>query len=88
MITQNELSVIIYRLECCSAEKANELVTCLTNGDKKYKIKLNNLMYLIEGIKLLLKYNTSDINKNCLSEDDFNKILDNTTNICKLCNCN
>lgn len=84
-MTQQELKNIIVRLRCCSSNIANCLSKELINGSGLDTIVFNNLLLLNNYISLLLKYNLSDTN--CISEQEFIKILNNATGLCEICDC-
>jgi len=86
MITQDELKVIIQRLKCCLGTKSSEYYNLVKIGENN-NIKYYNLILLSDYIKHLLKYNLTLNATNCLSQDEFENILENATNICDLCDC-
>ena len=86
-MTQEKLKKTILKLQVCSSYMANNLATCMINGTNNINT-LNLLMILNDSIKLLLKYDLSENAKNCLTDIEFKKILNNSTTTCKICDCN
>jgi hypothetical protein len=84
-MTQAALKTFIYRLRCCSGDLAVEIANQLKWGDKV--CKFNNLMLLNDSIDYLLKYDVSEEAINCITESQFEDMIDRTKNICKLCDC-
>ncbi len=82
-MTQEELIELILDLRCCSARLAYNIAENMINGDKSCKV--TNLMLLNDNIDSLLRYEIDG--SNCTTEDEFEVILDNAKQICKICNC-
>lgn len=92
-MTKLELQTYILKLKCCSAKLADKYVNDLIIGNITIDCyNFQKLIILNNSIKELLKYRIKSIDKpnepeNCLSEDDFNILINNTTDICSVCNC-
>ena len=87
-MTQDELKTYILKLKCCSAKLADKYINDLIIGNITIDCyKFEKIIIFNNSIKELLKYNIVDKTKNCLSEDDFNILINNTTDICSVCNC-
>jgi hypothetical protein len=87
-MTQDELKIYILKLKCCSAKLADKYVNDLIIGNITIDCyNFQKLIILNNSIKELLKYNIVDTTNNCLSEDNFDTLINNTTDICSVCNC-
>lgn len=82
-MTQPELVTLVLELKCCSSTLAFNVAFNMINGDKNCKI--NNLILLNDYIDVLLKYDIEGTN--CITSEEFDTIVDNATQICKLCDC-
>lgn len=83
-MTLEEQYLLLVRLKCCSALLADKLSTKLQYGACNDDLKL---MMLNDFIELIVDYNVEDIDRNCLTEDQFEDIVARSTTICKLCDC-
>jgi len=86
-MTQQELKNIIFKLRICSSNMSVDLINKLINGGS-CSITINTIMLLNDYINQLLKYNTEQEAINCLNTNTFNKIYNNATSLCKICDCN
>lgn len=81
-MTQPELINQIISFKCCSAKLADILINKLMLGNK---CSLDSLTLLNDYIKLLSKYDLTSTN--CITEEDFNNMIQNARNICGICDC-
>jgi len=84
-MTQEELSIKLVNLACCSANLADAISTKLKKGgcDDTYK-----LIILNGYISILDRYSLTDEDKNCVTEDEFEEVMKRAINICDYCGCN
>lgn len=82
-MTQTELRTFVFRLRCCSSEKASELALKLAKGNKCNTKELTILNGLIST---LLPYEV-DGDYNCIDTDEYESIVDHARQICKICDC-
>lgn len=82
-MTQDELKTFVLRLRCCSSEKASELASKLAKGNKCDTKELTILNGLITT---LLPY-VVDGENNCIDEDEYDLIVSNARQICRICDC-
>ena len=83
-MTQAGLDFLLTKLKCCSATLAIEIADSLVIGgcdNSRKLILLNNL------IKEIAKYDLDNLEINCLSEDQFDNVVQNAKNICGKCDC-
>ncbi len=82
-MTQAELMEVILKMRCLSSAMAYKVAFNLANGDKNCNI--NNLILLNDYIDVLLKYNFES--ENCVTEDEFEGMLESAKYLSKLCTC-
>lgn len=82
-MTQQELITLVLDLKCCSARLSSIAAINIINGKKT--CDLTKLMLLNDYIDLLLKYDIDGVN--CLIEEEFEQIVDNSKQICVFCDC-
>ncbi len=85
-MTQDELKNKIFKLIVCSSNLGYLISNQLLIGSD-CKEAMNRLFLLNDYINLLLKYNLNIESKNCLTEKEFQDIYDNSTGLCKICEC-
>ncbi len=83
-MTQEQLSITLANLVCCSATMADQISTKLQLGecDDTYKLVILNGL-----IEMLDKYSLDDEAYNCIDEDQFEDALAKAINICEYCGC-
>lgn len=85
---QSELKIYILKLKCCSAKLAGKYANDLIIGNTTINCyNFQKLILLNNSIKELLKYDINNKLENCFNEDKFNILINNTTDICSVCNC-
>lgn len=83
-ITQEGLENLIIKLKCCSATLADTIATTLSIGGCDNSIQL---ILLNDMIRQLLVYTLDDETKNCLTEEQIDNIIEQSKEICDLCDC-
>jgi hypothetical protein len=83
-MTNEKLNNIIIKLRCCASVLADEIATNLAKGGCDLTVRL---IILEDSIALLKKYNLDNEDLNCLTYDEFEAVLQNAVDLCKLCNC-
>lgn len=84
-MTQQELSLKLINIACCLANLADKVSTKLQKGgyDDSYK-----LIILNGYVNILNTYSLTDENANCITEEQFEDVLEKAINICDYCDCN
>mgnify|MGYP003533722574 FL=1 len=83
-MTQAGLDFLLTKLKCCSATLAIEIADSLVIGgcdNSRKLILLNNL------IKEIAKYDLDNLEINCLSEDQFDNVVQKAKIIRGKCDC-
>ena len=80
-MTSQDLNNLLTKLKCCSARLTNNLATNLSiGGCNNYK----EIVILNSYIDKLLVYLNED---RCLDEEQYENIVNQSKNICELCDC-
>lgn len=88
-MTQEELYLFIIKLKCCTANYADKISTKLQHGFYGKCDETLKLMFLNGFIELLTPYKVdTDTYTNCITEIEFDDIINKSKNICNLCDCN
>lgn len=83
-MTQTQLENLIIKLRCCSATLADKIATTLSTGGCDSSIQL---ILLNDYIHQLLVYTLDDETRNCLTSDQIDNIVEQSKEICDLCDC-
>lgn len=83
-MTQTQLENLIIKLRCCSATLADKIATTLSIGGCDSSIQL---ILLNDYIHQLLVYTLDDETRNCLTSDQIDNIVEQSKEICDLCDC-
>lgn len=85
-MTSTNLNIILTNAVCCSSEQAVKVSKLLTSGSLCAKAEVIKLKLLNDYIEVLKCYNV-DSENNCLSEEDFDIIVNNLMRVCDICHC-
>lgn len=83
-MTQEQLETLIIKLKCCSATLAAQIATNLSVGKCDNSIQL---ILLNDYIRQLLVYTLDDLTRNCLDDEQIENIVEQSKEICDLCDC-
>jgi hypothetical protein len=82
-MTEEQRYTLIIRLKCCIASAGDCNSTSLQNGGADITTQLT----LLNGyIDILTVYNT-ETDTNCVTEDEFESVVNKAKKLCKLCDC-
>lgn len=85
-MTATNLNIVLTNAVCCSSAQAVKVSKLLSNGSLCAKAEVIKLKLLNDYIEALKCYDP-DTTTNCLTEDNFNILVDNLMRICDICHC-